>query len=40
MVLDAGETAVHLATGGVRTLVGWLGHAAVVQELVHVVAKS
>lgn len=40
VVLDAGQTAVHLTTGGVRTLVGWLGHTAVVQKLVHVVAKS
>lgn len=40
VVLNAGKAAVHLATGGMGTLVGRLGHAAVVQELVHVIAKS
>ncbi|MPC10495.1 hypothetical protein E2C01_003133 [Portunus trituberculatus] len=40
VVLNAGKAAVHLATGGVRTLIGWLGHTAMVQKLVHVVAES
>lgn len=40
VVLDAGQAAVHLAAGGMGALIGRLGHAAMVQELIHVVAEA